>query len=98
MNDVNKLRQACCAFRNLILKLVKMDPFRQALTLSSICNTVFRTMFLKPDNVGIIPRGGYRLVDRQSIEAFQRLAYIGQTRDDVIHAGNGRCICQGYQM
>ena len=28
--------------------------------------------------------------DRQSIEAFQWLAYIGQTRDDVIHAGNGR--------
>ena len=67
-----------------------MDPFRQALTISSLCNKVFRTMFLKPDTVGIIPRGGYRLSDRQSIEAFQWLAYIGQTRDDVIHAGNGR--------
>ena len=47
-------------------------------------------MFLKPDTVSIIPRGGYRLGDRQSIEAFQWLAYIGQTRDDVIHAGIGR--------
>jgi len=27
MDDVNILRQACCAFRNLFLKLVKMDPF-----------------------------------------------------------------------
>ena len=27
---------------------------------------------------------------RQSVEAIQWLAYIGQTRDDVIHAGNGR--------
>jgi len=27
MDDVNVLTQACCAFRNLFLKLVKMDPF-----------------------------------------------------------------------
>jgi len=30
MDDVNVLRQACCAFRNLFLKLVKSDPFRQS--------------------------------------------------------------------
>jgi len=28
MDVVNVLRQACCAFRNLFLKLVKMDPIR----------------------------------------------------------------------
>jgi hypothetical protein len=28
--------------------------------------------------------------DPQSVEAFQWLAHIGQTRDDVIHAGNER--------
>ena len=56
MDDVNVLRQACCALRNLFLKLVKMDPFREAITISSICNKVLRTMFLKPDAVGIIPR------------------------------------------
>ena len=58
VDDVNVLRQACCAFRNLFLKLVKMNPFRQAITISSIFNKVFRTMFLKPNIVGIIPRGG----------------------------------------
>jgi hypothetical protein len=42
MDDVNVLRQAYCAFRNLFLKLDGMDPFRQALTISSICNKVFR--------------------------------------------------------
>ena len=57
MDDVNVLRQACCAFINLFLTLVQMDTFRQALKISSICNKVFRTMFLKPDTVGIIPRG-----------------------------------------
>ena len=29
IDDVSVLRQACCAFRNLFLKLVKMEPFRQ---------------------------------------------------------------------
>ena len=90
MDDVNVLRQACCAFRNLFFKLVKMDPFRQAITISSICKKVFRTMFLKPDSVGIRPRGGYRMGDRQSVEALQWLAYIGRTRNNVSHAGNGR--------
>jgi len=89
MDDVNVLRQACCAFRNLFLKLVKMDPFMEAITISSICNKVFRTMFLKPDTVGINPRAGYRIGDRQSIEGLQWLAYMGRTCK-IIRAGNGR--------
>jgi hypothetical protein len=67
MDDVNVLRQACSAFRNLFLKLVKIDPYRKAITISSICNKVFRIMFLKSDNVGIIPRAVCRMEHRQSI-------------------------------
>jgi hypothetical protein len=44
-------------------------------------------VFLKPDTVGRIPRGGYRLGDRQSAEPLQ---WTGRTRDDITHAGNGR--------
>lgn len=58
MDDVNVVRQSCCAFRNLYLVLVKMDIFRQAKIISSICNKVFRTMFLKPNTVVIILRAG----------------------------------------
>jgi hypothetical protein len=36
MDDVDVLRQACFAFRNLFLKLVKMDLFREVITISSI--------------------------------------------------------------
>jgi hypothetical protein len=43
---------------------------------------------LKPDTVGIIPRGGYRMEDRQSVEALQWLAYIRRTRNNVTYAGN----------
>jgi len=59
--DVNVLRKACCAFRNLFLKMIKMDPFREAIAISSVCNKVFRTMLLKPHAVGIIPRADYRM-------------------------------------
>ena len=51
IGDFNVLRQACTSFRNLFFKLVKLDPFRQAITICSICNKVFRTMFPKPDPV-----------------------------------------------
>jgi len=90
MDDVKVLRQACCTFRNLFFKLIKMDPFRQVITISSICNKVFRTMFLKPDSVVIIPRWGYRMGNRKSVQALQWLAYTGRTRNNVSHAGNGR--------
>ena len=75
MDDVNVLRLACCAFRNLFLKLVKMDPFRGDITTSSICNKVFRTMFLKPDAVGIIPRAGYRMGIYSLLKVFSGCVY-----------------------
>jgi len=59
------------------------------ITISSICNKVFRTMFLKSDNVSITPRAGYRMGDRQSIERLQWLAYIGRNKN-IMHAGNAR--------
>jgi len=64
-----------------------MDPFREAITISSFCNKVFRTVFLKPDAVVIFPRAGYRIGDRQSIEGLQWLAYMGRTCK-IIYAGN----------
>ena len=88
MDVVNVLRQACCVFRNLFLKLVKMNPFRQAIPISSICNNEFRTMFPKPDTICINPRVFYRMLDRQFVEALQWLVYIGRTRNNIIPAGN----------
>jgi hypothetical protein len=71
MDEVSVLRQACCAFRNLFLKLVKMNLWKKGLTISSFGNNVFRTMFLKPYAVAIMPRTGYRMGHRQVIEGPQ---------------------------
>jgi len=46
-------------------------------------------MFLKLDSLGIIPRVGYSMGYRQSVEVLQWLAYIGRT-SNISHAGNGR--------
>jgi len=90
MHDVNILRQACCAFRNIIFEIGEDGhPFREAITISSICNKVLQTMFLKSDTIGIIPITGYRMGDRQSTEGLQWWAYIGRTRK-IIHTANGR--------
>ena len=71
LDDVNVLRQACYDFRKLFLKFVKKDPFRQAITISSIYIKVFQTIFLKLDSVGLMPKGGYLMGHRQSVEALQ---------------------------
>jgi len=96
MDDVNVLRHACCAFRNLFLKLDKMGPLGKLKHYRPLAtNKVFLTMFLKPDAVGIIPTVGYRIGDCQSIEGLHWLAYIGRTRK-IIHAlMRGKCIWSG---
>jgi hypothetical protein len=86
IDDVNVLRMAC-SIRNLFLKLVNIDAFREAITISSVCNKVYRMIFLKA--VGLIPRGSHRMGDRQSTEALQWLRYMGRTKNTV-HAGVGR--------
>ena len=45
-------------------------------------------MFLKSGPEGVIPSEGYRMGDRQSVEALQWLAYIRRTCN-FSHAGNG---------
>jgi len=47
-------------------------------------------MFLKADTLIIIPRAGYRMEDRHYVEALQWLSYIGQTTNNITHAGNGK--------
>ena len=99
IDDVNVLRQACCAFRNLFLKLFKMDPFRQVITTSSICNKVLRTMFLKPDTVGIVPRGGIEWETASLLKPFNGWrTLVEQETMLLMPVMGGRYIYLGYEM
>ncbi|KAK6171965.1 hypothetical protein SNE40_018381 [Patella caerulea] len=55
-SDVDVLRRGCAAFRDLFMMDTGLDPFVESLTLASACNKVFRTHYLEPDTMAIIPR------------------------------------------
>ena len=64
-SDVDILRRACLTFIQLYLEMTSadghggIDPFQKCITIVSACNLVFRTKFLRPDTIGIIPAHGY---------------------------------------
>jgi len=57
-DDVTVLRQACRLFRHEFTEIGNMDVFQESITTASACNKVLRKRFLKPDTIGLIPRGG----------------------------------------
>ena len=92
-SDVDVLRKCCLKFRSLFRDLTKternngIDPFEKCITIASACNLVFRTLFLEPDTIGIIPPHGYRPEAKQSIMAYQWLSYLSYHRKVNIQHG-----------
>lgn len=95
-SDVDVLRKCCLKFRLLFKDLTKadgsdgIDPFEKCITIASACNLVFRTLFLDPDTIGIIPPHGYRPEARQSVMAYQWLSYLSFNRQTYIQHGRNR--------
>jgi hypothetical protein len=58
-----------------------IDPFATCITIASACNLVFRTQFLRPATLGIIPAEGYRPVEKHSVKALQRIKYVSQCEE-----------------
>ncbi len=65
VSDVDVLRQAAETFQQTYLGTTKVDPF-ESMTIASACNTFYRTEFLEPNTIGIVPATGYRRVENQS--------------------------------
>jgi hypothetical protein len=59
------------AFRDIMLGKTGIDPLVDACTIASACNRVFRTNFLEKDTIGLVPPGGYRRSQRQSVVAIK---------------------------
>ncbi|XP_049823876.1 uncharacterized protein LOC126265674 [Aethina tumida] len=90
-SDVEILMTACLSFRSMLLNECKVCPFTEATTIASACNKVFARNYLEADTIAVIPRGGYRLADNQSVIALQWLLWEENVRGITIHhAGTGR--------
>lgn len=90
-SDVDILRRACLNFRNMFLEECDVCPFTEAISIAGACNLMFRRKFLKPDTIGVLPKGGYRKTNNQSKIALQWLIWEEQQRDITIqHSGRNR--------
>lgn len=88
MDDVNVLRQACCRYRNLFLKLAKWTPLgknHNIVHLQGVPDHVYETWFYR-----YYPERGATVWDIQAVQDLQWLAYIGWTHNNDTHASNGR--------
>ncbi|KAK5650251.1 hypothetical protein RI129_001280 [Pyrocoelia pectoralis] len=91
VTDVKILLKGCIRFWNIFKSSNYVDPFTEACTIASACNKVFRRRFLKPNTIGLIPVGGYRMADTQSKIALQWLRWIEHSQQiSIQHAGKAR--------
>ena len=92
-SDVDILRRCCQQFRKIFMTITSkdgtlgIDPFESCITIASACNLVFRTYFLSLNSIGIIPLHGYRLEDKQSVMANQRMAFLAKQNNISIQHG-----------
>lgn len=55
------------------------DPFENCITIASACHLVYRTLFLEPETIALIPAHGYRPEEKQSLLANQWLSYMSHS-------------------
>ena len=88
-SDVDILRKCCLLYREMFRKETGIDPFNKALTITSYCQEVYRTNFLKKDTIAIFNHDR-QLKIKQSIVAVKWLSYISEKEDLYIqHVRNG---------
>lgn len=90
-SDIDILCHCCLQFRELFMEITASDdedginPFATCITIASACNLFFRTKYLQPNTIGIIPAHGYRPEDRQSKKALQWIKYQAMSDKIYIH-------------
>jgi len=55
VSDVDILQRGAGAFRKIFVEATGIDPFVSATTIASACNVVYRTLFLKEDQIPTVP-------------------------------------------
>ena len=95
-SDVDILRKCCLKFRKMLMEITTrveikgLDPFEKCIAIASVCNLVYRTLYLESERIGIIPPHGYRPKQKQSTKALHWHKYISKRYDaNIQHAFNG---------
>ena len=89
ISDVDILQRTCGRFRSLFLEHTGCEPFLSAITIASACNQVYWSLFLKPNEIAIIPQHGY-VQDNQSGIGHCWLEWEARNRQvHIQHAFNG---------
>jgi hypothetical protein len=98
-SDVTILKHAVLRFREFFMEMTDcakapggIDPYDPSFTIASACNRVFRTLFLQPDTIGLIPAQGYNPIRNQSVAALRWMRYLNESlnlQPPIQHARNG---------
>ena len=96
-SDVDILSRSCSEFRRLFMQITArgdftgIDPFRQSTTLASVCNLLYRTLFMRKDEIAIIPPQGYSPKRNQSVKGLRWLHTLRVLHNcniqDALHGG-----------
>ncbi|KAL3080193.1 hypothetical protein niasHS_013865 [Heterodera schachtii] len=95
-NDTEILIKSILKFRQILLRDVSngYDVLPISCTIASACMNIFRAMFMKENQLAIVPEAGYERNDRASILAIKYLDWRAKNEGLTIqHAGNGREKC-----
>jgi hypothetical protein len=89
-SDVDILLRCCMKFRDIFKTETHVDPFLHSLTIASACNTVFRYSHYPSELIGVVPNGGYRRAENQSVIALKWLKWLGESENlEIQHKLNG---------
>ena len=67
-----------------------IDPFVESITIASACNKYYRMHHLSLNRIAVVPHGGYRKEERQSIIGLKWLKWFAHTTGQRIqHKLNG---------
>lgn len=90
VSDVDVLQRCCGKFRALFMEYTDgIEPFLKAITIASACNEVFRTMFLQPDQIAILPTHAYYGGNQSAIALCWMDHTAKQNNVNIRHAKNG---------
>jgi hypothetical protein len=99
-SDVDILQRCCGKFRTLFMTYTEgIEPFLKSITIASATNEVFRTMFLEPQQIAILPTHGY-YGGNQSAIALCWMDHLSQLNNiHIQHAKNGGEVkVEGWRM